>query len=444
MIVDDLDRCLPQTAIATLEAIRLFLFVERTAFVIGADELMIEYAVREHFPDLPPSSGPVSYARNYLEKLIQVPFRIPALGLAETRLYVTLLLAENTLGAKDARFERLLAAARKDMKRPWMSRGLDRKTVETAMGGTVPPEVDQALVVSAHVTKILSEGTRGNPRQIKRFLNSMMLRHAIAEERGFGSDIQRPILAKIMLAERFHPDFYEQIARLAAVARDGKPKALARFEDHIRNPVEREVDGRPVAKSAKKPTKPDIQPLPPEAEEWVKSEWASGWAAIDPPLADVDLRPYVFVTRDKRSSLGGLVAASHLEGLVEKLMGPRLAVRGAAQEIGKLVGSEPEEVFQAIRGRILQEDSFATEPKGVPGLVALVEAHPALQRRLLGLVRELPVEKVGSWAAAAWGSCLTDTAVASEFQEVLRGWADQGINRTLKTAAQGVLRMPRA
>ncbi|WP_448044260.1 Qat anti-phage system associated protein QatB [Bradyrhizobium liaoningense] len=65
--------CLPKTAIATLEAIRLFLFVERTAFVIGADELMIEYAVREHFPDLPPSSGPISYARNYLEKLIQVP-----------------------------------------------------------------------------------------------------------------------------------------------------------------------------------------------------------------------------------------------------------------------------------------------------------------------------------------------------------------------------------
>ncbi|MGY8678360.1 P-loop NTPase fold protein [Bradyrhizobium sp. UFLA05-153] len=53
VIVDDLDRCLPKTAIATLEAIRLFLFVERTAFVIGTDQLMIEYAVREHFPDLP-------------------------------------------------------------------------------------------------------------------------------------------------------------------------------------------------------------------------------------------------------------------------------------------------------------------------------------------------------------------------------------------------------
>ncbi|TGS78785.1 NTPase KAP, partial [Mesorhizobium sp. M2D.F.Ca.ET.178.01.1.1] len=53
VLVDDLDRCLPETAIATLEAIRLFLFVPNAAFVIAADEGMIEYAVRRHFPELP-------------------------------------------------------------------------------------------------------------------------------------------------------------------------------------------------------------------------------------------------------------------------------------------------------------------------------------------------------------------------------------------------------
>ena len=76
VLIDDLDRCLPDTAIETLEAIRLFVFTSRTAFVIAADESMIEYAVRKHFPDLPDTSGPQTYARDYLEKLIQVPFRI--------------------------------------------------------------------------------------------------------------------------------------------------------------------------------------------------------------------------------------------------------------------------------------------------------------------------------------------------------------------------------
>lgn len=412
--------------------------------MVGADELMIEYAVREHFPDLPPSSGPVSYARNYLEKLIQVPFRIPALGLAETRVYVTLLLAENALGSKDERFQRLLAAAREDMKRPWKSRGLDRRTVEAAMQGPVPPEVDQALVISAHVTRMLSEGTRGNPRQIKRFLNSMMLRHAIADERGFGTEIQRPVLAKIMLAERFYPDFYEQVARLAANDPDGKPDALRRFEHYVRAPAAPDdEDDKPAGKGARKPVKAAPPPLPPEAEEWAKNEWAKGWATIDPPLAGVDLRPYVFVTRDKRSSLGGLAAASHLEGLVDKLMGPPLMVRGAAGEAAKLTGPEPEEVFEAIRGRILQEDNFGSKPKGVDGLVKLVEVQPTLQRRLLEFVRELPVSKVGAWAASSWGTCFPDTAVAAEFQTTLRGWAEQSENTVLQTTAQAVTKFKR-
>ena len=35
VVIDDLDRCLPETILETLEAIKLFLFVPRTAFVLG-------------------------------------------------------------------------------------------------------------------------------------------------------------------------------------------------------------------------------------------------------------------------------------------------------------------------------------------------------------------------------------------------------------------------
>ena len=108
VLIDDLDRCLPTTAIQTLEAIRLFLFVPKTAFIIGADEAMIEYAVRQHFPDLLVTPGPLPYARNYLEKLIQVPFRIPSLGAQETSTYVTLLLVQSLVGEDHEGFGSLL------------------------------------------------------------------------------------------------------------------------------------------------------------------------------------------------------------------------------------------------------------------------------------------------------------------------------------------------
>lgn len=42
VLIDDLDRCLPETTISTLEAIRLLLFLPHTAFVIAADDQMIK------------------------------------------------------------------------------------------------------------------------------------------------------------------------------------------------------------------------------------------------------------------------------------------------------------------------------------------------------------------------------------------------------------------
>lgn len=53
VLIDDLDRCLPETTISTLEAIRLFLLLKNTAFVIAADNDLIKHAVRRHFEGVP-------------------------------------------------------------------------------------------------------------------------------------------------------------------------------------------------------------------------------------------------------------------------------------------------------------------------------------------------------------------------------------------------------
>jgi predicted KAP-like P-loop ATPase len=437
VIVDDLDRCLPKTAIATLEAIRLFLFVNRTAFVVGADEAMIEYAVREHFPDLPQGAGPVTYARNYLEKLIQVPFRIPALGLAETRSYITLLQLESVVKTDDDQLKKLLTAAQKDMLRPWKSSGLDRKALTAAFGDPLPDFVQEALDTSALLARILSEGTRGNPRQIKRFLNSMMLRHAIAEARGFAEDIRRPILAKIMLAERFHPDFYEQLARIASLDTDGTVPAIAELEKRTKKSkgtASESEEGKGSGKLKAVANSGDVH-------DWEKSDWISNWAAIDPALTGVDLRPYIFVTRDKRSSLMGQVAVSHLEALVDKLMGPALQIRQAAtkKDIVALAEVDAENVFDALRDRIIQADEYSNQPKGVPGLIELVKQRPALQKRLVEFVRSLPTPKLGMWAPAPWHESLKDTNAIQGLEGILRGWSQQVENETLQKASKRVL-----
>lgn len=432
VIVDDLDRCLPKTAIETLEAIRLFLFVDKTAFVIGADEAMIEYAVKEHFPDLPQSSGPVSYARNYLEKLIQVPFRIPALGTAETRIYTTLLLVENALGAQNDQFIALLRQAKEEMKRPWISRGLDREAVITALNGHVPEVVETALRFSLHVTPILSSGTHGNPRQIKRFLNSMMLRQAIADERGFGGDIKRPVLAKIMLAERFYPNLYGKLVHLVSNHPEGKPEALLQFETLVRG-----GKSLPQNSSDSKEDIPEFE----DVQNWMKTEWAIGWAKSEPALSGEDLRPYVFVTRDKHSTLSNLAVSNHLAPLMEKLLGPKIGMVNIKQAFEKLNAPDADELFEMLSEKLFQEDSFNRKPKGFEGLEYLVETQPHLQRRLIDFARRIPVQKAGGWLATRVAQSLVDPALAGEYSSLINEWAIQNENPALSKSAKAALKL---
>lgn len=113
ILIDDLDRCLPKVTIETLEAARLFMFTKYTAFVIAADEAMIEYAVHSHFPNLPTEKqdddNSDDYSKRYLEKLIQVPFKIPALGKVESEMYITLLMISSQIKDDDKEFNKLLS-----------------------------------------------------------------------------------------------------------------------------------------------------------------------------------------------------------------------------------------------------------------------------------------------------------------------------------------------
>lgn len=437
VLIDDLDRCLPDTAIETLEAIRLFVFTARTAFVVAADEAMIEYAVRKHFPDLPESTGPRDYARNYLEKLIQVPFRIPALGETETRIYVTLLLAGAEIGEEDADYGKLIAVAREKLKRPWTSGGLDAATVKTALGKQAE-NANNALALSDQIGPILASGTRGNPRQIKRFLNTLLLRERIATARGFGDDIKLPVLAKLMLAERFIPRLFEQIAFVAAVHPQGLCEDLGTLEQGLAA-----ADGNESQTGAgKRQTAAESAPALDSAvlTEWKSSDTVCNWARLSPKLAGIDLRPYLFVTKDKKDYFGPVSVLGHLAGVVEKLFGGRMTVQSHEAELKQLVQPEAEKVFEAVRTKIMSTGTFDTKPAGVDGLLVLVKAQPGLQSRLMDFLEALPSSKCGPWAVGGWQGVIKDTDCSSRLTKLLGDWSKLTNNAALKATAEAALK----
>jgi predicted KAP-like P-loop ATPase len=433
VLVDDLDRCLPTTAIETLEAIRLFLFAPGTAFIIGADEAMIEYAVRHHFPDLPLTGSALPYARSYLEKLIQVPFRLPALGFSETRIYVAMTLAQAALGEKSDAFGKLLGKARECLSKPWKGEEFSLGALEKVLG-QVPQPVQQAIQLTDQISRLLADGTKGNPRQVKRFLNALLLREAIADARGFGAEIKRPVLAKLMLAERFSDTFFDELAKLATQAKDGKPRVLAALEKVSHQ--EKETKKR----------KDDEEELP-EAdrailEGWQKSEWVKIWAAIPPLLRDEDLRPYMFVTRDKRAYFGGVAGAGHLESLVDLLMRPGLALKGVEVQIANLNAVETEQVFDALRTRIVQSDDLQERPAGFDGLLLIAKSRPEFQLKVVGLLESLAVRKLGAWVLTGLSQSLTDAKARTQHQEWVKKLAEQNENPSLRNAAAALGKVP--
>jgi len=150
VFVDDLDRCIPEKAIDILEAIKLFLNVPSSVFIVAADQNVIINGIMQKYGE-----KSTDWGRNYLEKIVQVPFRLPPLS----KEVITKHFIQNL-------------------------------------------ETSDAI---KNYASILAE-VGDNPRKIKRLLNTFELQRILAVKRGI--KIEEMILAKLSVLEFRWPQFY--------------------------------------------------------------------------------------------------------------------------------------------------------------------------------------------------------------------------------------------
>jgi len=135
LFVDDLDRCLPESALAVLEALKLVLNRPGLITVMGIAQRELSRAVAAAYARETKDAGGVldpKWGDNYMEKVIQMPFPLPVISDASLEAYVGTCLADSGIEPGLERDQR------------WRS--------------------------------IIREACGGNLRQVKRFLN-----HLIAE-----------------------------------------------------------------------------------------------------------------------------------------------------------------------------------------------------------------------------------------------------------------------
>nr|WP_281719526.1 P-loop NTPase fold protein [Nitrosomonas nitrosa] len=398
VLIDDLDRCLPETVIETLEAIKLFLFVDHTAFVIGADERLVKYAVRRRFPELPGERAEVG--RDYLEKLIQFPIRVPPLGRAETETYIGLLLASRGLDEK-AFSELRYAAIEADPQTLQAARfGLD---IAARVLKPVPGHLVDDLSLAERIAPVLASETLGNPRQCKRFLNMLSIRLAMAQSRGI-KDLKPRVLAKLMLLEYYRTESFRQLAESQA-EENGRPAALKCAEENLRKPLEAKPLPTKAASAPKKGassvTKSEEAEVP-EAEAvdiplWLLDPWVVKWVKMEPSLADEDLRPYFYFSRDVLGPLG--TATQRMSPAAQDafrcLISPSEAeMRNGLKRAAAMSPADASAVFEALSHRVREEDDFSAESAAFSRIIEWTKARPELVGQLASLLSNLPEDRI--------------------------------------------------
>lgn len=202
VFIDELDRCLPDTVLEVFEAMRLFLFVEGMSFVIGADERLIQYSIKSKYKEVPGNN--LDIGKEYLEKVIQYPLYIPQLTRAEVNQYLACLLLRETL-TKDQFKEILSIIYTLDPDQDFSMEQISDKASDIA------ESCKKDMALARQISSVLAPSINGNPRQCKRFLNTLYMRLKLAKARNVALD--KNILAKLMLAEYFNPEFFKAVTK---------------------------------------------------------------------------------------------------------------------------------------------------------------------------------------------------------------------------------------
>ncbi|MEH6396585.1 MULTISPECIES: KAP family P-loop NTPase fold protein [Alteromonadales] len=334
--VDNLDRCSPINAISTLEAIRLFLFLPNTAFVIAADEDMIRLAV-QHFH----KGASVRHQKDYLDKLIQIPVHVPKPGVQEIRAYLMMLIASDKK-VEQPEFNKIRDKLEESLRLSWQQ---DPITIDELLNDCNVDYIEELRAefkVAEQLAPILASSAHinGNPRIVKRLLNQIRMRLKTANRRGMQLDektITKLVIFERCMGTQATNKLYELIDK-----ENGKPEIIAMLEDS-----ESELS---------------LDKLP---EEWKEDlEFLDKWSKLHPPFSNLNLKPAAYLSRQS-IPLGAI--NSVMSGAALKLLEGLSKQKNRLSEVNsKLLETTPQEEYLSVMDALIEQFKLVEDWKKMP------------------------------------------------------------------------------
>lgn len=279
VIIDDLDRCSPERIIENLEAIKLFLNVPKTAFVIGADPRIVKYAIEHKYRnDKEIEEDNSRIVIDYLEKLIQIPYTLPKLSESEVETYISMLICKKEID--DSKFQTVLLDFQKFRdKNRYSTFGL--LNFESILDPSDFDKVKANVITIPSLVPLITNSLYGNPRQIKRFLNTYTLRQRLSKVASM-NHFNDAILAKLMILEYSEPKLFRQLFEWQ-INQEGMPNEINEIEEICKEKSINDIV---------------LEIKDSEYKDWNRPKVIK-WLQVEPFLTGIDLRDYYWIARDK-------------------------------------------------------------------------------------------------------------------------------------------------
>jgi len=192
IMIDDLDRCEPDKVVETLQAVNKLLDIPNFIVGLGIDARVVTSAVEKHYDGLLEEAGASGY--EYLDKIVQIPFRIPEPNENEIREFIRTRLGspaprvdENALyanGDQDARSTQLPGPPPEPSPDQSSEEPTPRPTSPTDRyipGGVQAEGAYPFTYDELRAFQELSPFLRRNPRHLKRVINVYRLVRWLAQ-----------------------------------------------------------------------------------------------------------------------------------------------------------------------------------------------------------------------------------------------------------------------
>ncbi|MGI8483554.1 MAG: KAP family P-loop NTPase fold protein [Thermomicrobiales bacterium] len=407
VLVDDLDRCLPDTVVDTLEAIRLFLSAKGMSFVIAADEDRVADAIQQKLKT-PPAVGDEDEAPSklYLHKIVQTTIPLPGLSRFDTQAYLFLLLAKSELTSDE--FEALVEQC--DQLRQ------DGGSIDDIH---LPNRADLThhLVTAARLTPILYEKFHGNPRRIKRFLNDLNVRQAVASRRGI--KLETDAVAKLMVLERLlRHDFESVLDWLASNQLRDRLEALDAIANKSPEPPVVETDKKVDERATKKSTLGKSMPAVETAKGESFSDTLVRWAKLPPTLDTTTISGYLYLA----ASFAKIEVID--TGLPERLRDLAAALSSSLKVDRAGISDDTLQGLTEADAQLLvgylgrrTRDQPNLQRFTVTSMLRIVALHPKTQETLVSALKSIPASEVSPATAL-----MLRPLSSSIYQIVLETW----------------------